>query len=435
MKLDAGQVSYEFIREHYKTLDKFEQLKSLVGFRYAEQSIRAIRRLHTFYSNQRGELDNTKYGIYLYPNSNYSNPLFFYTCLGADHTSGVIKGESVTIAPSSASTIRLYKSCVMPKALVLPDGLRHYAHDWDVAGTDTLVAVDNGPEMRSRHVGLMFLMLWVILLFMPPKRGDMKGSIERLFQTLEGKFMSTLPGYVNAKGIRATDPRSERIRARAMANANMTVAEYRKKLIPIILEYNQSKHPRFNRPRIEVYREAQSLVPLVLPTGRRQLQAIFSLTYTPKLTREGVEVERLKYQSDELSMLYRVYSGKVHVKLDPDDIRTVLVFAPKVRDPIEAHLTTLDIDDFSVTLELARTISSRIPISVPREEFGFHFLHELQTLQSGKTILKSGETWQHLAQAAAHAADVPTVEYPSENTESTTELNSLLEGTDLPDDE
>ena len=275
MDIEAGQVSYEFIRDHYHTLDKFERLKSLVGFRYAEQSIRAISRLHTFYTNQRGELDNTKYGLFLYPNEKWSDPLFFYTGLGLDHSSGVIKGESVTIAPSGASTIRLYKSCVMPKALVLPDGLRHYAHEWDVAGADALVAVDNGPEMRSRHVGLMFLMLWVILLFMPPKRGDFKGSIERLFQTFEKLFISSLPGYVDAGGIRATDPRSARIRTRAMANANMTVADYKKKLLPIILEYNRSLHPRFGRPRIDVYREAQSLVPLVLPTGRRQIQAIF----------------------------------------------------------------------------------------------------------------------------------------------------------------
>lgn len=430
MKLGPGEVTYEFIRQHFRTLDKRDLLEELVGFRYADQSIRAIQRLHTFYANQRCELDNTKYGLFLYPNEKWNEPLFYYTGLGADHSSGAVKGYSLTIAPSSASTIRLYRNCVLPKALVLPEHLRHHAHDWDMAGADALVAVDNGPEMRSRSVGLMFLMLWVILLFMPPKRGDFKGTIERLIQTLEKMFISTLSGYVNAGSLRGTDPRAEKIREQAKLKANRTVAEYEKELVPILLEHNDSRHPRFGRSRIDVCREAQSLVPLVLPTGRRQLQAIFSLTEEATLTREGVRVERFQYQSEELGLLFRVYSGKVQVKLPPDDIRTVLVFAPKVRDPIEARLTTLDID-FPLTLELARTLAKRVLENAPPQEFGFHFLHELERLQTGQTVLNPGEAPRNIAQAATHAAEVPSVQRPSAASEAETDLESLLPGTAL----
>lgn len=96
-------------------------------------------------------------------------------------------------------------------------------------------------------------------------------------------------------------------------------------------------------------------------------------------------------------------------------------------------MTTFDIEDFPITLELARTISSRIPSAVRIEDFGFHFLHELQNLQAGKTVLTPNETLRHIAQAAAHAADAPTVEDPSERSESSTDLNSLLDGTELND--
>ncbi len=97
----------------------------------------------------------------------------------------------------------------------------------------------------------------------------------------------------------------------------------------------------------------------MLPTGRLQLRTTFALTHEVTLTREGVVADELQFNSPELNLVYRRYSGKVHVKLDPDDIRSVLVFVPQLVGPIEAFLITFDLD-FPMTLEFMRVLLARL---------------------------------------------------------------------------
>src|SRR5690606_240810 len=142
------------------------------------------------------------------------------------------------------STIRLYKRCVLPSRLWLPKYLQQYADDWDVCGLARLVAVDNSMDANAIHSLLMFMTAGAILLCMPPKRGDLKGSIERALFGKETAYVSTLPGYVPLR-YRFTDPRQKRIKDRMKAQAKLTVREYEEFLLLAILEHNNSQHPRF----------------------------------------------------------------------------------------------------------------------------------------------------------------------------------------------
>lgn len=246
-------VSYEYVRKVGKRANKFELNVKAVGIRYAIQQHREISRLHTFHPGERAELDYTKFPLFLFENERSNEPTLYYTGFGADHTesSGVIKGYITTKQPSAATAIRLYRNCVLPKRLWLPPSMQQYANEWDVAGVDRLVALDNAMDLQSDSVALMLMAFGTIILCMPPRRGDAKGTIERTQGTIEHKYISMLPGYV-ASEYAFTDPRTNRIKEKARKNAKLTVAEYEELLLQAILDFNQSKHPTFNRPRISV---------------------------------------------------------------------------------------------------------------------------------------------------------------------------------------
>lgn len=246
MKISRESVSREFIRGVLDSVDKFEHRKELLGYLYATQQIREIGRLHTWYPGQRTELDYTNYGIWLFPNAQWNEPVLYQDGIGIDHASGCIKGFTITSAPSSRDVIRLYKRCVLPAVLWLPDRLKGKAQNWDVFGLENLVAIDNAADLTSNMAMLMFMGLGSIVSRMPPKRGDPKGGVERTQGVLEQTFIRTWPGYIPKVHI-GLDPRFSKARERAKSKASMTVADYEERMTDAIIEFNESLHPRIKK--------------------------------------------------------------------------------------------------------------------------------------------------------------------------------------------
>jgi hypothetical protein len=431
------RVSYSFIRDHIKQFNKFEVLEKLVGKMFATQQLRPIGKLHSHFSGVRTELDYSRFGRFLFPNENWNEPLFYYTGFGMDDHSGVVKGYVTSLAPSTRETVRLYRRCVLPKSMWLPARLRHLGAEWDAFGYEVIVAIDNAPDFTSHGASLMFLVNGTIILRMPVKRGDLKGSIERLIRTVEDQHVSTQSGYV-ARAYVGFDDRYSQVRKRAMLAADETVAQSEDKMAQYLVEQcNAAPHPQFRTPRIQVFRESQERYPLLLPCGMNHIRTTFALTYSVKLTREGVEVEGFKYNSTELFEAFVRFNGNVIVKLDPDDIRAVLVLLPVAVEPIEAALTTLDIT-FPCSLELAKAVLARVAARHPADDswmldINHEFLMELDRLQTKPVEPTPGKKTAHDATAAAHASNAPSA--PPAPKPPSPKLSDLLRGSELGDDD
>lgn len=433
--MNPSTLSYEFVRTALDRIDKFDKRAALLGHLFATQSVREITRMHTIYSAHRSEYDYTKFVIWLYPNNNWNEPVLYSDGLGIDHHSGVIKGACLAQSPSARDTLRLFRNCVLPKSLTLPPSLQMYAQRWDVFGLERISAVDNGMELIANAVILVFMACGVILLRMPPMRGDFKGGIERTIDTVESEFVSSLPGYVprQEKGL---NPRYARIRAMAMKRAKLTVEEYVELRTKYIVEFNHAKHPRLKIPRIQVWRNGQEQAPAILPTGAVQLKCLFAMTYEVTLTREGVTVDNLKYNSPELAIAYRLHTGKVLVKLDPDDVRSVYVLVPKFDAPIQATCTTFQFQH-ALPQEMWSVLMKRICMQYPsapeRDEISYvlpDVFNDLQAMVAPSTL---GTTARKDVQAATQAAALPRAEQlPA--TPSDIDLNNILGGTEISDD-
>lgn len=403
-------VSYEFIRSALNKLDKFEKTAAMLGLLRAHQDVREIGRLHTHYPNARTEYDYSKYSVFLFPNENWDEPLMYHTGLGVDHHSTMFKASCLTLAPAARDTVRLFKRSVLPQSLWLPTHLRSYAQRWDAFGIERVSAIDNGMELIAHASILVFMLLGVIVLRMPPGRGDLKGTVERTHNTMETQFVSTLAGYVS-RNERGMNPRYDYVRKQAKRKANMTVAQYLERECKYICEYGDSAHPRFRANRSSVFRNGLDQAPPLLPTGRIQLRCMFALTYNVRLLREGVQVERVKYNSPALAAAYRVYSGMVVVKVDPDDVTSVMVFIPGYPEPIEAFWTTFDLP-VAISQETLSVVLSRLEAKYPGvlendEDLNYIVLNELHELEKMSGPSTPGRTPRSDAHAATHVSASP----------------------------
>lgn len=430
---EPRSISLELVRQHQRQLNKYRITSALLGERYATQHLREIGRLHTPFSGQRTELDYTRYSIFLYPTKEWDVPVTFHLGIGVDHHSKVIKGYVITSAPSAYETVRLYKCCVLPKHLILPKHLHGLAQHFDVFGTEDIVAVDNGADLVAHRVMLMFMTLGVGVLRMPPARGDLKGTVERTLYSLETMFIESYPGYVS-RAYNGFDTKYTRLRERAMKGAKLTVAEFEERFVKAIVEYNHQDHPDFKKPRIQVWRDAQDVAPVLLPTGLLQLRSTFALTYEVKLTREGVQVENMKFNSSELREAHLRNDRKVHVKLDPDDIRQVLVFVPQRDEPIEAHLQD-EVLHQKVSLELWSLVMKKLKEQSAKPDAWKYpidlVLDEVSKLGSMPHQPTPGVRKSAEVKGAVHAAASALPLSQSSRPRSTANLDDLLLGSDI----
>jgi hypothetical protein len=376
-------------------------------------------------------LDYTKYGVFLYPNEAWDEPVLFQVGIGVDHASGVIKGFTITAQPTAISGVRLYKNCVLPPRLWLRKDLAEkYGDAFDICGVDRIVAIDNALDLRANVMVRLFMLLGIIMLVVPPKRGDLKGKVERTIKSLEQMFFQALRGYV-PNVYRFTDPRSKWLREEALKKAHLTVAEFEELLLAAVVAYNWQDHPDLKKPRIIVYREGLASAPPLLPVGQTQIDTMFATTYTAAVTREGVKAETWYYNSAELQEFCRVGGPKAKVCIPVDDVRTAIVFHPELVEPLRVPLRTHRLTE-PTPLELARQVLVDGDAAASRvswddqgqsaiDEF-FICMAELQTSKRRKTGGKA-----HTATtAAAQAAGIPPVDLPRPRAVDDSELEDIF---------
>ena len=428
-------LSYSVTRIARRLMRKFDLTLEALGMRFAIQHARDIKRLFTFYPGERGELDYTKYGVFLFPNRTWTEPLFFQVGIGIDHASGVIKGFTITAQPTAISGIRLYKNCVLPPRLWLsPELVEKYGDEFDVCGFDRLVAIDNARDLQSNATTLMFLIMGVIILCIPPKRGDLKGKVERTIGSLETMFFEALKGYV-PNLYRFTDARRRELQDRARADATLTVEEFEELLLLAVLAFNRQYHPDLKKPRMQVYREGLEFAPMILPVGRTQIDTIFAMTYTAPVTREGVQAETWHYSSPELHEFCRVGGPKVQVCVPVDDVRTAIVYHPELVEPLLVPMTTHRFSE-PTPMELAMIVlgktddaSYRVAPDGEGESSMDRYFERMAEVQKSPSRVKGAKA--HTATTgAAQAARVPPVVPPKPRPVNDDELDSLFGGPD-----
>ena len=423
--------SYSVTRALRRQMQKFELSLASLGIRFTIQHERELSRLHTFLPGDRCELDYSKFGIFLRPNRAWKEKVGFQVGIGVDHASGVIKGFTVSAQPTAISGVRLYKNCVLPARLWLrPELAEKYGDKLDACGIDRVVVMDNALDLKSNHMVRMLMQLGVIMLLAPPKRGDLKGKVERTIRSLEQTAIEVMPGYY-PNGYRFTDPRNKWLRDKAERSTSLTVAEFEDMLCAAIVAHNWQNHPDFKKPRMIVYREGLTSAPPLLPVGLTQIDSLFAMTYTSKVTREGVQAETWHYNSAELHDFVRVDGPSAKVCVPVDDVRTAVVFHEELVEPIRVPLMTHKFDG-PTPLELAKTVVTASAADATRQAWDAEgksaideMLNRMAELQrSGR---RRKDVASHLSTtAASQAAHAPPVDPPRPRAASDQDLDKIF---------
>ena len=150
-----------------------------------------------------------------------------------DVFSGMIAGFHVSFNPACAVSAAdaLYCSIVPKTEFCAKFGVKLNEDDWPVHGIPRAVAADNG-ELCGSALDPFRYAFHVDLINTAPYRGDMKGSVEELFQRLQSIVNMGIPGQVDNKKLKKEGHKDTR------AEARMTLREYIRRLINAIMIEN-----------------------------------------------------------------------------------------------------------------------------------------------------------------------------------------------------
>ena len=278
-----------------------------------------------------GMLDATICDIYLVNEANHliGRPILT-ACI--DAYSGLCCGYSLSWEGGVYSLRSLMLNVITDKVEhCQKHGIVIQKSDWDCDKLPAALVTDMGSEYVSGNFE-QIAELGVTLINLPAYRPELKGSVEKFFDLIQGLFKPHLKG----KGLIEPDYQERGVRD-YRKDACLTMAQFEKIVLHCIIYYN-SKRIIENYPYTEemVRAKVEPYANSIWNWGKLQMgadlisisaeQLILNLLprTTGKFSRYGLKVNRMRYKHDNYIEQY--LSGKeVTVAYNPDDVSFVWV--------------------------------------------------------------------------------------------------------------
>uniref|UniRef100_UPI002FE073D9 hypothetical protein n=1 Tax=Limimaricola cinnabarinus TaxID=1125964 RepID=UPI002FE073D9 len=250
----------------------------------------------------------------------------------------------VTETPNADATLALLRMATRDKTIEK----KLYGCSGEPAAAVGLMHVknDNGPGLRNTAAIGALMQLGSVNSIGRTFEATDKTYIERLFGTMQGQVLRTLPGYTGSGpgDLPGYD---------ALANGVITKEQlYGLVTRYFIDEYPSTRHygaDMFGRPPREVYEfinRTRGQIP-VIDRAQRCLSLGWEENVTP--TDEGVRVfSGIWFNSDELQLLRDRYKGKIKVFVDPDSLNFATAVIPGVKASVELQLQTTAFADMTL---------------------------------------------------------------------------------------
>ena len=253
-----------------------------------------------------------------------------------DRFSRCILGYSLSFHPPSWTTVmEAIRNGVAYKQPLL-DEISGIENAWDCHGVPDVLVCDNGKEFHSASMQEMEAALAMRILYLPRKKGWLKGKIERWFGTLEEQIFHKISGTTLSNVVRRKDYDSEGCAILSMRQANWLIAKW------VVDVYHQENHSKTNQAPAERWEEGVRLRGEKLPPPPGLLIPLTGMVVPATLSREGVKFKRLCWNSNAFSALRnRIGLGEtVQVRIDPLDLAHAYAFDAKRRKWVQGDLVT-----------------------------------------------------------------------------------------------
>ena len=289
---------------------------------------------------QRVEVDWTPLDLFVVDTMT-SNRERFNLIHAVDKATGYTLGYELWLGEPNAKAI---KQCMLHAMLPKTHIRRLYPrlqHEWTAFGKPEVIVVDNARVHDAEDLEEFFGLIGIEIQFCPVKAGHQKGSVERMFRTMNEKMFHSIPGtsFSNPKMRSLYD---------STGKACLTLRALHE-IIHITMVDIIANDYSISRGGTPAFLWEQGIkeckVHRTLPMHKKDLILLLSTGIEYRsITNKGIELEGQFFQSTKLMQLLDFMKRKkkekrVRVRFNPSDMRIIYIFDESNKQYIEAYPT------------------------------------------------------------------------------------------------
>lgn len=213
----------------------------------------------------------------------------------------------------------MYMSMMPKERLLASFGIEG---SWPCHGIFRNILIDNGMEFHSGSLREACLSLGISITHHPVKQPHFKGPVERFFGTVNNGFLKPLKGKTFSNIVEKGD-------YNPVEEAVIPFPDLYEAFLRWLVEvYGHDFHRGINDFPVNKWLEGVEKYPVDLPVSADSLLILLSSVYERNLSRHGIQVNSIIYNSDELNHLFRQYGkvSRVKVKIDPANVGWAYVY-------------------------------------------------------------------------------------------------------------
>lgn len=257
-----------------------------------------------------------------------------YLTLGIDVYSRMIWCIYLSFEPPSANRVRK----AIEQGILFKRTKENYntTFEWDVFGIPSIIQLDNGPEFNNYEIKrLIDETLKSIVRYRPRSTPRFGGTIERLFRTVNSKWIHTLDGTRKSSVADLGEYNPEENAALTLDNVREILIRYITDIYPF--ETHRGLPRDVENPKTRYINGLQKTgYPEFIAEEDEELFKIEILpTKMKPYTRDGITLDNVRYKSNDLSYLIDKREVKYKVKYDNDDISRIYIQHPESNKYIE----------------------------------------------------------------------------------------------------
>lgn len=263
-----------------------------------------------------------------------------------DKYTGMIVGVYVGFEPAGLSSLmQCLHNMILPKtyfAQHFPE-LVDAGVEWPSWGIPSMVLSDNGKEFHASSYKDICGVLSMDIEHHAVGEPWAKGMVERLMGIFNGSGLNWMPGKTFRNIV-------ERAAYDSEGKACITLREFRMLLHAwIVLGHNTKMNSRTLQVPEDLWTQEVERNPPHLPPSAAMLDNLLGVMEKKTLTREGLELSGLHYNSQQLNLIFRdarfqaLKNKKVTFKIDPSDLGEVAVIHPLTGHVFKVPCTEPDV--------------------------------------------------------------------------------------------
>lgn len=260
--------------------------------------------------------------------------------LAIDVHTRMVVGFHLTLGnPDANGAVSCLLNMMQPKDKVLEPYDSYISGFWPCFGKPRTIVVDNGSEFLNNQFMNACARLGIAIIWCEAGEPEQKPHVERFFGTLNTQLNHKIPGTTmsNPDQLEAYDYDSD-------ANARFRVEEYKRIITKYLVDiYHKDFHEGLEDIPYDVWTEGVKKYPVTLPPSADQLAVLMDRIETRTMTKKGIKIESLTYNSEELAALRNGRTGiKAKLRFNEGELSRIYVFNDKTGGYFEVPSTNLE---------------------------------------------------------------------------------------------